>query len=384
MGLHHPRHRLHLGVSVTRKLILSCVLVLAFRASVYAQSSINPDISLIGDIRSTWDNNDADPKSDRLNLDLHEAELALQGYLNPYARGDAFIAFHEGEGAEVEELYITFTRGLPFGLSVKAGQYLLDFGKINPLHPHAYSFIASPLPNEEYFGEEGLRDVGVHASLPLPTGGIATTISFDLLKGDFVAPHAHGEVDVVAEEPPNERGFGGRWTSFIPIDDVTSLSVGGSTATGIPEAGTRRWIWGGDVKFRWKPDRYRSITVIGEYTGNRQPIEALEVADPLLAGNLHEGEAHEYLNRHGVFGYADYQFRQRFNIGGMGDWVQGAEDETEELWRLGGFVGFAPVEETSLLRLLISYNKDVAADNGFWTGILQLVFSLGPHKPHAF
>jgi len=371
---------------VTRKITLlwACTITLALGTTAHSQSSINPDISLIGDIRSSWNNNSDDPESDRLNLNLHEAELALQAYLNPYARGDAFIAFHEGEGAELEELYITFTRGLPFGLSVKAGQYLLEFGKINPLHPHAYSFIVSPLPNTKYFGDEGLRDVGVHASLPIPTGNVATMLSVDLLKGDFTSPHAHEHEEEVIEDAPNERGFAGRLTSFFPMDDFTSLSVGATAVTGVPETGTRRWIWGGDVKFRWKPDRYRSLTMVGEYTGNRQPIEEHE--EPLLtsATNAPEDEEHEYLNRHGIFGYVDYQFRQRYNVGAMGDWAQGAEDETEKLWRLGGFVGFAPVEETSLLRLIVTYNKDVAADEGYWSGILQLVFSLGPHKPHAF
>lgn len=384
MGLVCLRHCQQLGVTVTRKFILLgvCLFVTASPVKAHAQSSINPDISLIGDIRSSWSNNELDPESDRLNLNLHEAELALQGYLNPYARADAFIAFHEGEGAEVEELYITFTRGLPFGLSVKAGQYLLDFGRTNPLHPHAYSFIRQPLPNGEYFGGEGLRDVGVHASLPVPTGNVETTISVDVLKGDFIAPHSQDEEEVVEEEPPNKRGFAGRWSSFVPLDDFTSLAFGGSAVTGVPEEGTRRWIWGGDAKFRWKPDRYRSLTIIGEYTGNRQPLEH-EHEGKVAAGANHTVE-HEYLTRHGFFGYVDYQFRQRYNLGAMGDWVQGAEDEAGEFWRLGGFVGFAPAEETSLLRLLVTYEKDASTEAGYWSGILQLVFSLGPHKPHAF
>lgn len=362
----------------------ACLLIVAFAHVAHGQSSINPDISLIGDIRSSWTDNNDDPDSGSLNLDLHEAELALQGYLNPYARADAFIAFHEGDGAEVEEIYITFTRGLPLGLSVRAGQYLLDFGKINPLHPHVYSFIVSPLPIQEYFGEDGLRDVGIQASLPIPTGSIATAISLDVLKGDFLAPHAHDGENELSEETPNERGFAGRWTSFISIDDVTSLSFGGSAATGAPETGTRRWLWGGDFKYRWKPDRYRSLTMVGEYIGNRQPLEYREEPIPSPAGTKRESAEHYYLTRHGVFGYVDYQFRQRYNLGAMGDWVQDAEHESEKMWRVGGFVGFAPVEETSLLRLLLAFSRDVAADNGYWTGVLQLVFSLGPHKPHTF
>jgi len=382
----HSRNRYHLGVTVTRKFILlgACVVALAHAATAHAQSSINPDISLIGDVRAHWNNNELDGSSDRLNLDLEEGELAIQGYLNPYSRGDVFLAFLPDGGAEIEELYITFTRGLPLGMSVKAGQYLLDFGKINMLHPHAYSFIVRPLASDMFFGDEGLRDVGVKVSLPIPTGNIATTISADVLKGGFLASE---EADGGTAEAgtPNERAFAGRWSSFVTLGEFTSLSLGATTVTGVPEEGTRRWIWGGDVKLRWKPDRYRSFTVIGEYFGNRQPIDVLEPAPPgQSAGLSHAGEEHEYLNRHGVFGYIDYQFRQRFNTGAMGDWVQGSESETETFWRAGAFAGFAPVEETSLLRLLVAYNKDVATDQEYWSGILQLVFSLGPHKPHAF
>lgn len=348
-----------------------CLAALLSAPAARAQTTLNPDISLIGDVRLSWSDDDADSASHQLNLNLQEAELAIAGYLNPYARADVYIAFHEDGDAEIEELFATFTRGLPLGLSVRAGQYLLDFGKINPLHPHAYSFILRPLSHAEYFGEEGLRDVGIHASLPLPTGSVATTLSLDLLKGDFLAPHGHEDEHAeTGEEPPNERGFAGRWESFVALTDHASLSVGASAVTGIPEEGTRRWIWGGDVKYRWKPDRYQSFTAVGEYLGNRQRPPA--------------PENHADLTRHALFGYVDCQFRQRYNVGAIGDWVQGAESQDEERWRVGGFVGFAPVEETSILRLLVNYRRDVAAKTGSWSGILQLVFSLGPHKPHVF
>lgn len=382
---------------MTWKHVLPCAALAASLTAIgaRAQSTLNPDISLIGDVRASWSNSDDGIESDQLNLHLNEVELSFQGYLNPYARADAFVGFHEEEGAEIEEVYLTATRGLPLGLSFSAGQYLLAFGKLNHLHSHAYSFILQPLAHAEYFGEEGLRDVGVRASVPIPTGDIATTLSADVLKGDFLNPHGDEDDPHDAEalaarasqdddERPNERGFAGRWESFISAGEFSSFSVGASAVTGIPEAETRRWIWGGDVKFRWKPDRYRSLTIVGEYLGNRQPLESTADGDSLAAGLSHTGEPHEYLARHGAFGYVDYQFRQRYNLGAVADWVQSAEDESNESWRVGGFIGFAPVEETSLLRLLVAHEKNVAAGEGYWTGILQLVFSLGPHRPHTF
>ncbi len=361
---------------------LLCALVCTFAGDALGQSSINPDISAIGDIRGSWTSDDRDPGADQFNLELHEAEIAFQGYLNPYARADAFVGFHDGEGADIEEMYLTFTRGLPLGLSVRVGQYLMEFGKLNSLHPHAYSFILAPLPNVAFFGEEGLRDVGVHASLPIPTGDLATTLSLDVLKGDFLDEHAHEDFHESESERPNERAFAGRLQTFVAIDDFRSISFGATAVTGVPAVGTRRWIWGGDVKFRWKPDRYRSLTIIGEYTGNRQPTE--EHLERTEIASAQHGDGHEYSSRHGAFGYVDYQFRQRFNIGAMCDWLQVDELRTGDSWRIGGFVGFAPVEETSLLRFLAVYNNDAHSDQGYLSGVIQLVFSLGPHKPHAF
>ncbi|MEW5702709.1 MAG: hypothetical protein AB1792_10840 [Candidatus Zixiibacteriota bacterium] len=395
--------------SILQRIVRRAVPLVATLATAYlllpvvarGQTTLNPDISLIGDVRSFWHNDTTRSDRKALNLGLHEAELAVQGYLNPYARADAFFAWHEGAGAEVEELYVTFVRGLPLGLSVKAGQHLLDFGRVNPLHPHAYSFIERSLAHLEFFGEEGLRDVGVQASLPLPTGDVATTIAAELLKGGFLTPHTHSDVETgdgeaeahvggiahEAEEEtvPNKRGFAGRWDSFFALGDYTSLNLGASAVTGIPAEGQRRWLIGSDLKLRWKPDRYRSFTAVVEWIINRAPVHVHDEEESAArhAQALHEENA-AHLTRHGTFAYADYQFRQRYNIGAVGDWTQTLHDAEGELWRLGAFGGFAPVEETSLLRLLVAYQRDVESATGYWSAMMQLIFSLGPHRPHAF
>ncbi len=361
-----------------------------------AQTTINPDISLIGDIRAFGHTDATRPdERDNVNLNLHEAEIAIQGYLNPYARADAFFGWHDGSNAEIEELYFTISRGIPFGIAVRGGRYLLLFDKINPLHPHAYSFIHRPLIHEEFFGPEGLRDVGVRASMLVPIGNVATEISVDVLKNEWLSPHEHehghgedpehAEEETVEETVPNERSFLGRIESFFVLDDVTSLSIGASALTGIPEEDERRTVGGLDAKFKWKPDRYQSFTAVAEWMVNDAPaVHEHEGDHEHEAAGVTEEHGEESITSHGLFGYFDYQFRQRYNVGAVGDWTQHAEDSEHSTWRLGGFAGFAPVEETTLLRLLVDYTHDVNADDGFWTATLQLVFSLGPHRPHTF
>jgi len=339
-----------------------------------AQTTLNPDISLIGDVRSFWHDDSTRADGKALNLELHEVEIAVQGYLNPYARADVFASWGN-EGSEVEEAYITVTRGLPWGLALRAGQYRLEVGKINALHPHACPFIVLPLAHEQFFGEEGLRDVAVEISAAPPTGSVASTIAVDLLKGSFLDFPA----SAANSEPPNKRGFSARWNSFVTLGTFTSLNLGASAVTGVPAEGTHRWIGGADLKLRWKPDRYRGFTTVAEWLVNRQPAVLATTAGTAAAAGTTE-----YLVRHGFFGYFDYQFRQRFEVGGMGDWTQAPADRETKFWRLGAFGGFAPVEETSLLRLLVAYERNAAATTGFWSATLQLIFSLGPHKAHAF
>lgn len=106
------------------------------------------------------------------------------------------------------------------------------------------------------------------------------------------------------------------------------------------------------------------------------------------------GEGNEKLNSYGAYGYIDYRFSQIYNVGGIIEWAKmeeahhhEGEDEHEiekhDIKRYGLFVGFAPLEETSMVRLAGHWNDPKEGD-GFWELTLQLVIGLGPHKPHNF
>ena len=59
---------------------------------------------------------------------------------------------------------------LPGGLQVKAGQFLTRMGRLNPTHPHSWSFVDQPLVNGTLLGSEGSRGTGLEVSwlTPLP------------------------------------------------------------------------------------------------------------------------------------------------------------------------------------------------------------------------
>lgn len=392
--------------------VMACLMVMP--VALMAQTTTNPRISLIGDFRVfSHDDNIRSAEAEELNLADPEVELFISGYLNPYARAAGTIAWHPGADAEIEEVYAEFVRGLPLNSQVRAGKYLLEFGRLNPLHPHAWSFIQRPLPHFYFLGDHGLTDVAVRASFLLPTGDIYTEVMGAALKGDALLGHEHeheedlleislprdperlalqDEHDLGEEAERVDLGFFGRLTGSVAVGDYAELAVGISALNSVsavhehaeavkaiyqveePEQ-LRSWVNGVDIKYKYVPSRYTALLI---------EAEGLWRAD--------ESESGDYVDSYGGFGYVDYRFRQRYNVGGIFEYVMltarheemgAVSEESQDIWRAGLFVGFAPVEETSLLRL-VGHWTEPEARSGFWELTLQLVFSLGPHQPHNF
>ncbi|MDF1544039.1 MAG: hypothetical protein P1R58_02920 [bacterium] len=359
----------------------SFFLILLLAVSVRAQTTVNPDVSVVGDIRAFIHNDDGRiEESEKLNLTDAEMELVINGYLNPYLYGNATVAWHEGASAALEELYAAMMRGLPLGMNLKAGKYLLEFGRLNTIHPHAYSFIKRPLVHEHLFGEHGLLDMTIRSSVLLPTGNAYTEIMGGVLKGEVLETHHHEhEEEVVAEtgddDERKELGAFGRLTSSFAVSEYGELALGSSVLRAEYEHGLTAWLFGLDAKYKWKENRNRSFQAEAEFV-------------------VRENDQHKSsrLRSYGSYGYIDYRFHRSYNLGLIVDHLReksynheapepGAEEETT--WRLGLFSGFAPIEETSLIRLAGFWN-DPEHEAGFWEVQLQFVFSLGPHQPHSF
>src|SRR6266498_3571546 len=113
---------------------------------------------------------DHDPQQRGFNA--RNIELALDGAVDPYFEGFANIVFkldndNETE-VEVEEAFMQ-TTNLPFNLQLKGGQFFAAFGRLNPVHPHAWDFVDDSLVNGLFLGPDGLRGVGAQLSWTLPT-----------------------------------------------------------------------------------------------------------------------------------------------------------------------------------------------------------------------
>lgn len=345
--------------------------------AVIAQTTVNPDISVIPRFLVRSDDgqklNEGKREFSRPDFSFEELEMALQAYLNPFAKADVVLTLPgpdlENGKLGIEEVYATVVRGLPLDINLRIGKYRAEFGKLNMAHPHARPFVTAPLMQERFLGES-LNDLGISASVLLPTGDIYTKLTVDLLRGTAVGG-ATGMPDTTGAKPFYANSA--RVSSFFTLSDFSDLEIGVSGYTGIHDPYNRDRFWYGnlDFKYKYRPDAYTSLVIQGEYLVNTRTVHLAEEAT---------------LSSSGYYLFADYQFMKSYSIGARIDWSESPYSTKDQANGVAVFAGYYPVEETLGVRLqyartttkLPQFSQSVNSIN------LQILFSLGPHKAHPF
>src|SRR5213594_1915058 len=211
---------------------------------------------------------DHDPQQRGFNA--RNTELAFDGAVDPYFEGFANIVFkldndNETE-VEVEEAFMQ-TTNLPYNLQLKAGQFFAAFGRLNPVHPHAWDFVDDPLVNGLFLGPDGLRGVGAQTSWTLPLPWYSQLI--------FASQNGRGSTGFSFRNPGDDGMFFDRITTdrearglqdfvWIPrfensfnLSDTQTVLAGVSGAFGSNETGanSRTQIYGADLLYKWKSAR---------------------------------------------------------------------------------------------------------------------------------
>lgn len=329
---------------------------------------------------------------------VQNVEMVLEGAVDPYFRGQANVVMQispEGETVvELEEAYAT-TTSLPHGLQVKAGQFLTEFGRLNPSHPHSWDFVDQPLVLGRFFGGDGLRSVGARISWLLPT---------DFYSEAFLTlQNSHGETLTSFRGPEGDRLFGRelvatgvetasdllvvpRWAASFDLNDSQTLLFGASAALGPngtgPEGKTR--IYGVDGFWKWKaPNAFKGfpfVKVQGELLyRDLFADEAVDLAAP--ATNFDDWGGYLQVNWGFRPGYVAGLRVDRVG-GDAGD--PGAEDPAlAARLRLSPALTWFPTEY-SKLRLQYNYDRGDAFVEDAHSLWLQLEFLLGAHSAHKF
>ena len=136
---------------------------------------LNPEISISGDFLATliFDENLENfyaAADDRSGLQIRALDVHIQSSLDPFSLTKVALGFIPGEGARLEEVYITWSSVLP-NLSMTIGAFRQQFGIVNRWHQHDLEQTDYPLVIYEILGNgvtPGLSQTGISFTWTMP------------------------------------------------------------------------------------------------------------------------------------------------------------------------------------------------------------------------
>jgi len=334
---------------------------------------------------------------------LRNAEIALDGAVDPYFKGFANIVFKlekdQSTEVELEETYVQ-SLALPGNLQFKAGQFFASFGRQNAQHPHTWAFVDEPLVLSRAFGPDGLRNTGGQLSWLLPTpfyteaflgvfngqGGTAFSFRNPGDSDPAGVKRLHGRATAGGElRGPGDLLYVPRIASSFDLTDAQTIVVGASSALGPNDTGphARTEIYGVDAYWKWKPvtAQHGFPFVSWQTEALYQRYEAGEDAPAGLPA--------ETLRDWGFYSQVLWGFKQRWVAGLRGEYVSGNNGAFDAMdvfrndrTRLSPNLTFYP-SEFSKIRLQYNYDHGqlFGDEHSVW---LQLEFLLGAHGAHKF
>jgi hypothetical protein len=354
---------------------------------------------------------------------VQNVEATFDGAVDPFFRAQANVVFqldHRSETTvELEEAWAE-TTSLPWNLTLRAGQLLTDFGRLNSTHPHTWSFVDSPLVNARLLGPDGLRNPGARVSWLAPTpfyselslsvqnsgGGTANSFRSDH-EGD---PFLGRLNNVRGARGPGDMLFAGRYQASWDLSPEQTLLAGVSGATGpnASDAHSDTQIYGVDLFWKWKPQshnygfpfvtwqteamlrHYRA----GAFSEDLNGDGVLDAGDADINGNgVIDSVPRELLKDWGFYSQVAYGFYKgwvtalRFDYvdrlhPGAYELVYGDDSERARRWRISPNLTWYP-SEFSKIRLQYNFDEreGIGPDHSIW---LQFEFLLGSHGAHKF
>ena len=344
---------------------------------------------------------DHDPQQRGFNA--RNIELALDGAVDPYFEGFANIVFkldndNETE-VEVEEAFMQ-TTNLPFNLQLKGGQFFAAFGRLNPVHPHAWDFADAPLVSGLFLGPDGLRGVGAQISwtLPLPWYSQLIFAGQNGRGGTGFSFRNPGDDGIFFDRVTTDREARGlqdfvwipRWENSVDLSPTQVVLAGVSGAFGSNETGanSRTQIYGGDLFYKWKSShaeggfpfvKWQTEAMYRRFEAGRGVDQSFPVAETF----------HDW----GMYSQVLWGFKKGWVAGIRGDYLHITDseftddDERQTRSRISANLTWYPTEFS---KLRLQYNHDFLEENFFLSErevdsiFLQFEFILGAHGAHKF
>jgi hypothetical protein len=330
---------------------------------------------------------------------IPNAELALDGNVDPYVKGFANVVYkldENGEtGVELEEMYF-LTTSLPWNLQLKGGQYFVEFGRQNPQHPHSWAFADQPLVLNRMFGGEGLRSQGVRVSWLAPTSWY-TEVMLGVFNsaGETAFSFRSEESSEIHGGEPFERSvdhvsdmlYVPRIATSFDVTDNQTIVVGASAAFGPNNAGaaTDTRIFGGDLYYKWKSPTAQKgfpfVSLQAEVLARHYETDARPwIDDP---SQIAPGET---LKDNGMYAQILWGIKPLLVAGLRGEYANGRDAgidavSRQDRTRWSPNLTWFPTEFS---KFRVQYNYDHRPrlnDHSVW---FQFEYLLGAHAAHKF
>lgn len=317
-------------------------------------SIFNPAIGLVGEtVVSYRSQGKKETGSDRpggFDFFQRSVELNVAASVDPFAK--AYAVFNAsadpvtGEAsAKVEEAAIQ-TTSLPWNLTLKAGRFFAEFGRLSYIHDHELPFVNRPLALDQYVGGESKTD-GVQVNFLLPVSHyVSLTAGIGDQFGD--TPNTIGDFRHF-----KELNFWGRASTYFDLTPDIALETGVSTLYNSktegrgdpsvqPDGSTfterRRLLVGGDLVVRWQPlrnNQFRSFTWGTEllYSDNRYLVNPH--GQPASAG------FDRSVGSFGLYSYLTYKFHRQWSAGFLFDWLESAQNKDAQTFAYSPYITWA-------------------------------------------
>jgi hypothetical protein len=325
--------------------------------------STNPDVSAIGDFRSSY----TSIGERKLDLYLNQLEFQVSSAVDPYASANFIYSFGKdlttGETTSDLEIATLTSLTLPYQLQLTVGRFKPVVGKVNILHPHVFSFVDFPKVISNYFDDEGMYMEGASLSWLVPNpfdfyqeltfelGRVGSEPNASLVRGD------NGQLTYV-----------GHLKNFFDLTDNATLEFGLTGLNGPNRFGFSTSMGGIDLTYKWKPVRYN---VFQSFTWQSE----------VLVSNLRSTDA-EAAKTYGAYSLMEYQFAQRWFVGARYDY-SGFPDDAARKEQAGSLLLRFQPTEFQILALEYQYT-DRNYNRNTSQVVLRIIFGIGTHAAHQY
>jgi hypothetical protein len=325
--------------------------------------STNPDISAIGDFRASYVN----IGERKVDIYFNQLEFQVSSVVDPYARADFMFSFGKdlstGDITSDLEIATLTTISLPYQLQGTIGKFKPVFGKVNILHPHVFSFVDFPSMTANFFDTEGMFMEGASLSWLVPN-------PFDFFQELTL------DAGRVSSEPNASlvRGTGsqlslvGHLKNFFDLTDNATLELGISGLTGPNRFSYSTAMGGIDLTYKWKPVQFN---VLHSFLWQSE----------ILFSSMRLSDAAVVQSR-GGYSLAEYQFAQRWYIGGRYDYSEYPDDAGRRDRGGTALIRFQPTE-FQVLALEYQY-MDRNYDRSTNQITFRIIFGIGTHAAHQY